>query len=202
MTMKSALAGAAVCLTFYLSLGRLLLAGTHLCDTLSTLTDPTPLSCRANPQTFATLCELQVMPTLLAPSRWPSPHTRWLPLLTLLLCGDVEYNPGPSQPKYPCGTCQRAVRSNQPGVQCEVCYLWYHTKCLGLTSMDYSKLQQPDDPCMVLSFLFQTRPPFPRLLLNYKQLKFPKPTYPISQPPSMPSSTSEWTFKESHHSLY
>ena len=147
--MKRVLAGAAVRLIFYLSLGRQLLAESHLCDTWSAqtaTTDSALLSCRVTPLAFATLCHLQLMPTLSALCRLPSSHSRWLPLLTLLLCGDVECNPGPRRLKYPCGSCQRAVMSNQPGVQCEVCYLWYHCRCLGLTSVDYSELQQSDDP--------------------------------------------------------
>ena len=31
-------------------------------------------------------------------------------LLCLLLAGDVELNPGPRQPRYPCSMCQRAVK--------------------------------------------------------------------------------------------
>lgn len=141
VTMKRVLAGAAVRLFFYLSQGRQLLAQSHLCDTWSapTATTDSALFCRVTPLAFATLCHLQLMPTLSAPCRWPSSHSRWLPLLSLLLCGDVQCNPGPRRLKYPCGSCQRAVMSNQPGVQCEVCYLWYHCRCLGLTSTDYSE---------------------------------------------------------------
>ena len=48
--------------------------------------------------------------------------------------------------------------SNQPGVQCEVCYLWYHCRCLGLTSTDYSELQQSDDPWCCPPFFKQALP--------------------------------------------
>ena len=121
VTTKRVLAGAAVRLFFYLSLGRQLLAQSHQCDIWSapTATTDSALFCRVTPLAFATLCHLQLMPTLSAPCRWPLFHSRWLPLLTLLLCGDVECNPGPRRLKYPCGSCQRAVMSNQPGVQCE-----------------------------------------------------------------------------------
>ena len=54
---------------------------------------------------------------------------------------------------YLCGSCQKTVKSNQPGVQCEVCYLWCHCRCLGLTPIDYRELQQSDDPwCCPLCF--------------------------------------------------
>ena len=54
----------------------------------------------------------------------------------LLLAGDIETNPGPG-PKHPCASCSKAVKSNQRGIFCEVCYQWYHAKasaCLTLST--------------------------------------------------------------------
>ena len=34
--------------------------------------------------------------------------------------------------KFPCGSCGKGVKINQPGVQCDVCDVWFHSKCLGL----------------------------------------------------------------------
>ena len=59
----------------------------------------------------------------------------------LLLCGDIMQNPGPSSPpttkgrlryKFPCGICEKPVKSNQKGIQCDFCDLWYHARCLDL----------------------------------------------------------------------
>ena len=64
----------------------------------------------------------------------------------LILCGDIMQNPGPSSPpttkvrkhyKFPCGICEKPVKSNKKGVQCDCCNLWYHARCLSLCSADY-----------------------------------------------------------------
>ena len=61
-----------------------------------------------------------------------------LRLVFLLSAGDVERNPGPKKRvyKHPCGVCQSPVRSNQRGILCEVCYKWFHTKCIGVSNDD------------------------------------------------------------------
>ena len=52
------------------------------------------------------------------------------PLLSLLLLsGNVETNPGP-QVKFSCGCCARPVICNQRGVQCDLCNIWFHTRCM------------------------------------------------------------------------
>merc|ERR1719452_27707 len=53
----------------------------------------------------------------------------FLPLL-LILCGDIETNPGPT---YRCPTCN-ASNWKQGGVKCSLCKSWYHhtTKCSGV----------------------------------------------------------------------
>jgi hypothetical protein len=43
----------------------------------------------------------------------------------LLLSGDININPGPTN--YPCTTCNKAVRTK--GVFCTQCGLWTHQKC-------------------------------------------------------------------------
>ncbi|KAL8612698.1 hypothetical protein ACOMHN_025349 [Nucella lapillus] len=72
-------------------------------------------------------------------------HTRSLCILTLLLAGDVETNPGPNAPPTcPCGFCELAV-SNLPtteAVCCDECSIWYHRSCLKMCSKDYSVLQR------------------------------------------------------------
>ena len=70
-----------------------------------------------------------------------------LRLVFLLSAGDVERNPDPKKQvyKHPCGVCQSPVRSNKRGILCEVCYKWFHTKCIGVSNDDYSRLQQSDE---------------------------------------------------------
>ena len=63
--------------------------------------------------------------------------------ILLLIAGDVEVNPGPA--KHPCGSCSKAVKSNQRGIFCEVCYLWYHTKCINMCLSEYQRLSLSDE---------------------------------------------------------
>ena len=50
------------------------------------------------------------------------------------LSGDVHPNPGPSRTgtKFPCGECQKNVRSNQDAILCAECDQWFHAKCIGM----------------------------------------------------------------------
>ena len=48
------------------------------------------------------------------------PKSLLVVLNILLLCGDVDLNPGP-QWKYPCGVCRKPVKSNQKGIRCAYC---------------------------------------------------------------------------------
>ena len=57
-------------------------------------------------------------------------HSLALSFFILILSGDIEQNPGPGI-KFPCGVCKKSVRSNQRGVACDCCDLWFHTKCMG-----------------------------------------------------------------------
>lgn len=57
----------------------------------------------------------------------------------LMLSGDVELNPGPpSRWKYPCTVC---VKSNQRGVQCDMCDLWTHATCGRVDGETYQNLK-------------------------------------------------------------
>ena len=51
----------------------------------------------------------------------------------------VEQNPGPHY-KYPCGSCTKPVKSNQRGVQCDICDIWYHTRCMLMSPEVYEGL--------------------------------------------------------------
>ena len=57
----------------------------------------------------------------------------------LLLCGDVSINPGPSY-KYLCGKCEKPVKSNQRGIQCDSCKIWHHTKCIQVCAVEHIDL--------------------------------------------------------------
>ncbi len=66
--------------------------------------------------------------------------------LILLVCGDIHPCPGPNY-KYPCGICQKPVRKNQKGIQCDICNLWHHTKCIKMPDDVYFRLgENIDEP--------------------------------------------------------
>ena len=54
--------------------------------------------------------------------------------LLVTLSNDVQLNPGPRPPKYPCGSCGAAVRNNQNSIQCDGCNFWFHISCQGMNT--------------------------------------------------------------------
>ena len=60
--------------------------------------------------------------------------------MILALSGDTELNPGPRRPKWPCGTCKKAVTWSQKAICCDTCNIWYHANCQGMPSLNYQCL--------------------------------------------------------------
>ena len=56
----------------------------------------------------------------------------YISFLLVTLSNDVQTHPGPRIPKYPCGSCGKAVRNNQNSIQCEACLTWHHIECQGM----------------------------------------------------------------------
>ena len=75
-------------------------------------------------------------------------------LLLLVLAGDTGFqlNPGPC--KYPCGVCQKPVKSNQAGIECEECLLWYHKKCIYQSTHSYKARNSRGSAVAVHSRIF------------------------------------------------
>ncbi len=61
--------------------------------------------------------------------------------LILILCGDIEVNPGPRAPKYPCGICCKAVKNSDMAVCCDDCDSWIHNRCSGVSAETYKRLE-------------------------------------------------------------
>ena len=57
----------------------------------------------------------------------------------LLLGGDVMLNPGPNW-KFPCGKCEKPVKSNQKGIMCDFCDRWYHPRCCSVSDTMFVEL--------------------------------------------------------------
>ena len=73
-----------------------------------------------------------------------SSRPSYLSLCLTLLSGDIELNPGPGL-RHPCGSYSRAVRANERGIFCEVCYYWFHTKCVDTSDDEYTRLGFSDE---------------------------------------------------------
>ena len=59
-------------------------------------------------------------------------------LLIILLSGQVETNPGPSN-EFPCGICKNEVFEDAKAMLCDNCQFWCHTECVGLSDHCYSQ---------------------------------------------------------------
>ena len=71
-------------------------------------------------------------------NRWPF----WL-IGLLLLCGDIEPNPGPCDNQ--CSVCSAPVEADQHGIYCEVCLNWNHPACVNMSLDDYFHWGQIED---------------------------------------------------------
>ena len=71
----------------------------------------------------------------------------YISLILILNASDIESNPGPRTPKYPCQICSKAVTWKQKGVACDDCQKWYHAECLHMTTLVYMSLNNVSWHC-------------------------------------------------------
>ena len=72
-----------------------------------------------------------------------SPPRGTLTTLVLLMCSDVEPNPGPANNAgniFPCGYCGLNVGWSMEGVCCDNCSVWFHCSCADIGKSEYSRL--------------------------------------------------------------
>ena len=63
--------------------------------------------------------------------------TSWLTILLILQAGDIEINPGPRRPKFPCQICQKAAKRGLKYLHCKLCHEWNHADCLRMPDSLY-----------------------------------------------------------------
>ena len=78
----------------------------------------------------------------LLPSSIPPRNHRVMFIFTLLiLCGDVECNPGPHyETIYLCGLSDRKIDWGVKGIACDSWHMWYHCLCISMQSTEYERL--------------------------------------------------------------
>ncbi len=62
--------------------------------------------------------------------------------LVVAQSGDTHPNPGPRAPRFPCGSCGKAVKQCHKAVLCDDCDKWYHKECIGLSSGLYKQFER------------------------------------------------------------
>ena len=84
--------------------------------------------------------------------------------------------------KYPCLECNKPVKSNQKGLECNTCIKWVHKKCTDLTDIQYNFLEDNENVpfyCLIC----KPRPLFADLI-------FENPTFITNLNSSLNDSTS------------
>ena len=67
----------------------------------------------------------------------------------ILQAGDVETNPGPRAPRFPCGECNKACssyRGAKASILCDTCNAWFHADCIGISDPVLDVLGRCDLP--------------------------------------------------------
>ena len=71
----------------------------------------------------------------------PNKFPQYFMLYLLVLENDIELNPGPRAPKYPCGVCQKPVTWKHKAICCDTCNNWFHTQYESIRETIYDTVQ-------------------------------------------------------------
>ena len=75
-------------------------------------------------------------------------HWKTVILLMLILCGNIETNPGPRTALaeiFPCTYCDLPVNYGEKALCCDECSVWLHKSCLCMKTTAYDKLELDAD---------------------------------------------------------
>jgi len=103
---------------------------------------------------FTALCSAiqhpPMLSLLLSKSTYCCYSRRSVPVITtpkyctvfmLLLCGDIEPNPGPrQQSRFPCGYCALDVNWSHRALACDECGIWFHKSCHDISTTTFDNL--------------------------------------------------------------
>ena len=90
-------------------------------------------------------------------------HTASINILMLMVCGDIQVNPGPTNLAdiFPCAFCEIHVNWSQDAVCCDECDHWYHKTCISMSSSQFAGIGDVSWKCFKCStpncssFLYQ-----------------------------------------------
>ena len=57
-------------------------------------------------------------------------------------CSTTDKNQIVDSAESLCGHCNKLVKNDSPAMECEICNLWYHIKCQGITKAEYEYIKR------------------------------------------------------------
>ncbi|VDI31119.1 Hypothetical predicted protein [Mytilus galloprovincialis] len=119
----------------------------------------------------------------------------YLCLLLITNSSDTETNPGPRSPKWPCGTCKKAVTSKHKAVCCDSCNIWYHIDCQNIHSQMYECLNSSNISweCIQCGM-----PNISTSIFNNKSIVTPNPFDNLATPNTCPSIDTNTQVSNTH----
>ena len=56
-------------------------------------------------------------------------------------CSTTDKNQTVDSAESLCGHCNKLVKNDSLAMECEICNLWYHIKCQGITKAEYEYIK-------------------------------------------------------------